>query len=238
MNAKKKKWIIVSLFILFCILSAVPAFASTLFRIKTSNVTLISGKTIKLKVTGNVKSKNIKWSSSNKKVAAVSKGTVKGKKPGKAVIKAKANGKTAECTVIVKNCVDVSSCLTMTFNRARKALGMNRKIPSDSSNDHRYSSTGNLKSSYISNLVLPDMENTVAVFSVYIQDKSCSFGGAKIGMPYRDVGRRICSLNGWIVRQSYKINPACEIYDGPNEWNISVYYKNGKVYEMMLQRYS
>lgn len=58
--------------------------------------------TVKLKATVTGDSKKVTWSSSNSAVASVSGGVVTGKKAGKAVITAKANGKTAKCTVTVK----------------------------------------------------------------------------------------------------------------------------------------
>lgn len=69
-------------------------------KISANSLLLEKGKTKKLKITGC--SKNITWSSSNKKIATVSKkGVVKGKKIGNAVITAKINGKPIGCAVSV-----------------------------------------------------------------------------------------------------------------------------------------
>lgn len=70
---------------------------------KTKAILYTSGtKTVQLKATVTGKSKKVTWSSSNKKIATVSsKGKVTAKKAGTAVITAKANGKTAKCTVTV-----------------------------------------------------------------------------------------------------------------------------------------
>lgn len=77
---------------------------------KTS-VYLAKGDTLQLKVKG-YKAGKVKWSSSNKKVATVdSKGLVKAKKIGKAIITAAAGKKKLKCTVIVEK---------KTVNRARK----------------------------------------------------------------------------------------------------------------------
>ena len=48
------------------------------------------------------KGNKVTWKSSNKKVATVSKGTVKAKKAGKTTITAKVSGKTFKCSVTVK----------------------------------------------------------------------------------------------------------------------------------------
>lgn len=53
-----------------------------------------------------VAAKSVKWSSSNKKVTSVSsRGVVKAKKKGTAIISAKYNGETAICSVVVTNIV-------------------------------------------------------------------------------------------------------------------------------------
>lgn len=66
-----------------------------------SRATIRVGKKVKLKVK-NYK-KKVKWSSSKKKVATVTaKGLVRGRKPGKAVIKARAGKRVLKCRVTVK----------------------------------------------------------------------------------------------------------------------------------------
>lgn len=70
--------------------------------VKISNQSLLleRGKTKKLKIVGC--SKGVKWSSSNKKIATVSKtGVVKGKKIGNVVITAKIGSKSVGCAVSV-----------------------------------------------------------------------------------------------------------------------------------------
>lgn len=67
------------------------------------SVTITKGKTYKLKLK-KATAKKVKWSSSKKSVATVSKsGTVKAKKAGKATITAKYKGKKYKCKVTVKN---------------------------------------------------------------------------------------------------------------------------------------
>ena len=71
-------------------------------KLNKKTVYLAKGKTVKLKVKG-TKAK-VKWSSSNKKIATVSKsGKVKGKKIGKCTITAKVKGKKLKCKVIVES---------------------------------------------------------------------------------------------------------------------------------------
>lgn len=66
---------------------------------KTAKVKV--GKKVTLKVKGT--NQSVTWSSSNKKIATVSKGVVKGVKPGKVTITAKLkSGKKYKCTVTVK----------------------------------------------------------------------------------------------------------------------------------------
>lgn len=66
-----------------------------------SKATIYVGETVTLKLKNN--KKKVKWSSSNKKVAAVSKkGKVKGKKAGKATITAKVGKKKYNCKITVK----------------------------------------------------------------------------------------------------------------------------------------
>lgn len=70
-------------------------------KLNKKKATITVGKTVKLKVKN--KKKSVKWSTSNKKVATVSKsGLVKGKKKGKATITAKTGGRKLKCKVTVK----------------------------------------------------------------------------------------------------------------------------------------
>lgn len=70
-------------------------------KLNKKNLTLMVGKSAKLKVK-NTK-KKVKWTSSKKSVASVSKkGKVKAKKAGKTTITAKVAGKKLKCKVTVK----------------------------------------------------------------------------------------------------------------------------------------
>lgn len=69
-------------------------------KMNRTSLTLTVGRSKKLIVRNG---RNVKWSSSNRAVAAVSKnGTVKAKKAGKAMISAKVSGRTLKCKVTVK----------------------------------------------------------------------------------------------------------------------------------------
>lgn len=69
-------------------------------KMNRTSLTLTVGRSEKLTVRNG---RNVKWSSSNRAVAAVSKnGTVKARKVGKATISAKVSGRTLKCKVTVK----------------------------------------------------------------------------------------------------------------------------------------
>ena len=71
-------------------------------KLSKSKITLMVGDTVKLKLK-NAKAKKIKWTTSKKKVATVSKnGKVSAKKKGKSIITAKYKGKKYNCKVTVK----------------------------------------------------------------------------------------------------------------------------------------
>ncbi len=98
-----------------------------------SKLTLYVGKSSRLTAKIQGASKKVVWRSSKPSVASVtSKGLVKGKKAGTAVITARANGKTAKCTVTVKRknsssqnkagTTELSGLLNLTMRSAAKRL--------------------------------------------------------------------------------------------------------------------
>lgn len=93
----------IALFIFMLLLtSALMGFSASGASLNRKKVTLKKGATIRLTVKGT--SKSVKWSSSRKKVASVSKsGKVTAKKAGKATITAKFGKKKLKCVVTVKN---------------------------------------------------------------------------------------------------------------------------------------
>lgn len=75
---------------------------STTLNLTSDSYTLLQGKTLQLKING-VKAKKVKWKSSNKKVATVSKnGTVKAVKSGNATISGKYKGITFKTKITVQ----------------------------------------------------------------------------------------------------------------------------------------
>lgn len=84
--------------------TAVSAEAATKVKLSKTKLTLTVGKTKTLSLKkGSKKLSGIKWSSSNKKIATVTKaGKITAKKAGTVKIKAKYKGKTYTCKVTVK----------------------------------------------------------------------------------------------------------------------------------------
>ena len=79
-----------------------PFTARAAAALSKTRATLYNGKTLQLKVTGTTKT--VRWSSSNSKVAKVSrKGLVTALKVGKATITARVDGKKLACKVTVKS---------------------------------------------------------------------------------------------------------------------------------------
>ena len=98
-----KKRILSSLLVLLMVLSVIVPHdvqAATVELSKTK-VYLLEGKSTKLKVSGT--SKAVTWTSSNKKVATVTKGKVVAKTDGTSTITAKVGGKSYKCKVTVYN---------------------------------------------------------------------------------------------------------------------------------------
>jgi len=70
-------------------------------RLTETSLTLDPGQSQTIKLTG-VNAKKVKWSTSNKKIAKVSKGKIRAKKPGTVTITAKYRKKKYRCKVIVQ----------------------------------------------------------------------------------------------------------------------------------------
>ena len=70
-------------------------------RLSETSLTLDPGKSRTIKLTG-ANAKKVKWSTSNKKIAKVSKGKIRAKKPGTVTITAKYKKKKYRCKVIVQ----------------------------------------------------------------------------------------------------------------------------------------
>lgn len=100
-NIKK---IIVSLLLfvtLILFFLELPIRADNNIKLNKKKVTIVIGKSVKLKLSG---ADNVKWKSSDKKIATVSKtGKVKAKSEGKCTITAVYDGKSYSCRVTVKS---------------------------------------------------------------------------------------------------------------------------------------
>ena len=123
-SIKRLAIICVLIFALLSI-SLVPGTAATKAKINKKKATILVSKSVQLKIQGK---KKVKWSSSNKKVAKVSKtGKVTGVKPGKATIKAKVKKKTFKCKVVVKIGLDKTK-ITMNVGQTKKIKLCGAKI--------------------------------------------------------------------------------------------------------------
>ena len=103
-------------------------------KLSKTKITLNAGKTKQLKVK-NAKGK-VKWSTSSKKIATVSKkGVVKGKKEGKATITAKVSGKKLKCVVTVKAAISEKTLsLYVGKSKKLKVTGASKKVKWSTSN--------------------------------------------------------------------------------------------------------
>lgn len=104
MNNAKKILVIIFVIVLsisMCPVTSVSAAKNTKVKLSKTKATIYVGKTVSLKLKNNKKA--VKWTTSNKKIATVSKkGKVKGKKAGKVTITAKVGKKKYKCKVTVK----------------------------------------------------------------------------------------------------------------------------------------
>lgn len=92
-------------------------------KISKKSLTLTAGSSLTLKITGT--KKKVKWKSSKKSVATVSsKGKVKAKKAGKAVITATVGKKKLKCKVTVKSKTADAQQVVALVNKERKAQGL------------------------------------------------------------------------------------------------------------------
>ena len=100
-QVKKILAIMLTLVLSISMIPTINVSAAKKVKLNKTKATIYVGKTVTLKLKNN-KAK-VKWSSSNKKVATVSKkGKVKGKKAGKATITAKVGKKKYKCKITVK----------------------------------------------------------------------------------------------------------------------------------------
>ncbi len=119
MKTKRLLALLLSFVMIFTILPMqVEAKASV--KLNKTSVSVYEGKTVQLKLSG---TKNVSWSSSNKKVATVSSnGKVTGVSIGKATITAKnkSTGKKYKCTVTVKDKVTLGEKEVCIYSRTEE----------------------------------------------------------------------------------------------------------------------
>ena len=102
---------------------AVAVAEAATIKLNKKQTTVAVGDTVALKMSGTKKA--VKWSTSKKSVATVTKkGVVKGKKAGRAVIKAKVGGKTYKCTVTVKKMPYISAKAKTVYLKGKTTLKM------------------------------------------------------------------------------------------------------------------
>ena len=133
MKGLARKQLALVLAFLLVALSIMPqtSIAAAKTKINKKKVIVLVSQSVKLSVKG--KKKGVKWSSSNKKVAKVSrKGKVTGRKPGKAIIKAKIGRKVLKCKVLVKVGLDHTK-MAMKAGESKKIKLLGAKIKKASS---------------------------------------------------------------------------------------------------------
>ena len=109
---KKLKMLVAMLMAVVVLVGANAQTASASVKINKKKIVLVPKKTYKLKVKGT--NKKVKWKSSKKSIATVSKdGTVKAKKKGTTIVTGKVNGKKYSCTVKVQNAYTTKQIIGM-----------------------------------------------------------------------------------------------------------------------------
>lgn len=127
-------------------------------QINKKSAKLYVGNTVKLKILNVANSNKVKWSSSNSKVASVSKGIVTGRKKGTATIKAKYKGKTYKSSITVKSASISEKQLTLRvgYGYSLSVLNTNRKVSwmSSDSSIARINSNGYISPVNIGNVTI------------------------------------------------------------------------------------
>lgn len=101
-------------------------------RLDKSSVTLYKGKTTKLYASVDGASRRVSWRSSNSSVASVDQyGRVRARKAGRATIYARANGKTARCSVLVKEKTDYKALYKQFLSKSKIPAGGHYYKPYD-----------------------------------------------------------------------------------------------------------
>ncbi len=101
---------------------AESASAKTSVKLTKTRLTMTEGASRKIRLKG-AKAAGVRWRSSKKSVASVSRGKIRAKKAGKTVISAKYKGKTYRCRVTVKSKKqDEERQLTLTLGETKVSV--------------------------------------------------------------------------------------------------------------------
>ena len=137
MVLKRSFGIVIAIIMIFTLIGPVfqgDTYAASTVGLNKKKATVYVGKSVTLKMDGT--KGNVKWSSSNKKVATVnSKGKVIGKKAGSITIKAKISGKTYKCSITVKNPYINYKKLSLKYGKTKTLKLYGTKIKSVSSSN-------------------------------------------------------------------------------------------------------
>ena len=106
---------------------------STSTKLSKNSVTMYTGSTIKLKATTKGVEKNITWTTTDDAIASVQNGCVTANSDGTVNIEATANGKTATCTVTVKDPTLLLNASALTMSTKGKGSKASLKDSRDGS---------------------------------------------------------------------------------------------------------
>ena len=119
---KKLLSLLLILVIVIGALTAVPAQAASKISLSKTSLTLSVGDIAGIKL-NNADASKVKWSSSNKDVASVTIGIVKGVKAGKATVTATYNNKKYTCAVTVKAKAQAASKISLSKTSITMTVG-------------------------------------------------------------------------------------------------------------------
>lgn len=137
MKRLKKIVLMVVVLLAAVVLLPVNAQAATNFKLSTDRVTTYVGASLKVKVTG--ATGTVEWTSSNSKVAKVSSsGKITAVNTGKAIIKAKNNGKTLKCAVTVKKLLTAKQAINKFKSDGKNVQYITMNMYTDEISDSRY----------------------------------------------------------------------------------------------------
>lgn len=166
----KRKIALVLVIITVLASSLIGVQAAKKVKLNKSKTTIKVGQTVLLKVK-NTK-KKVKWKSSNKNVAAVSKkGKVKGKKVGKATIIAKVGKKKLRCKIKVAS----SNTYSKNYTPTKKNSNFKTSIPVESLNEFEWECKIN-------------SDKTVSIVKYKGKKSQIAFAGEYCGYPVTTIG--------------------------------------------------